>query len=289
MSPYQQTQFGRKTTLKNHSHTLTMRMPETCATTLPQVIQRDCDNSENFWKFSRRHLSISGTKLTRSGDGKKVSHQEDVQPPVQDALRRVYGKQCRLWSKMESYESCWITLCPREVNAQTSHSSEGREATGRPVALFSPDLFRVTLHDGNIQEFGTRRDEVLLSVSKIPSDEILESLCKLRIRESDPSADKCRTTCREKWRTSWDDADDCKKINHEFYLSSGSTKEFYGWSAKTKYRSFSTPSSFSCWKTRFKIQVSSCSDFPLEVMSWIKEVEMIDSTDDFKIIVINWV
>ena len=25
-----------------------------------------------------------------------------------------------------------------EVNAQTSHSSQGREATGRPVALFSP-------------------------------------------------------------------------------------------------------------------------------------------------------
>ena len=36
----------------------------------------------------------------------------------------------------------------------------------------------------NIQEFDTRRDEVLLSMSKIPSDDILESLYKLRIRES---------------------------------------------------------------------------------------------------------
>ena len=47
------------------------------------------------------------------------------------------------------------------------------------------DFFSVTLHDDNIQEFDTRWDEVLLCVTKIPSDEILESLCKLRIRESD--------------------------------------------------------------------------------------------------------
>ena len=35
------------------------------------------------------------------------------------------------------------------------------------------------------RNFDTRWDEVLLSLSKIPSDEILESLYKLRIRESD--------------------------------------------------------------------------------------------------------
>ena len=35
-----------------------------------------------------------------------------------------------------------------------------------------------------IKDFDTRWDEVLLSVSKIPSDDILESLYKLRIRES---------------------------------------------------------------------------------------------------------
>ena len=46
------------------------------------------------------------------------------------------------------------------------------------------DLFSITLHDDNIQEFDTRCDEVLLSMSKIPSDDILESLYKLRIRES---------------------------------------------------------------------------------------------------------
>ena len=46
------------------------------------------------------------------------------------------------------------------------------------------DLLSVTLHDDNIQEFDTRWDDVLLSMSKIPSDDVLESLNKLRIRES---------------------------------------------------------------------------------------------------------
>ena len=46
------------------------------------------------------------------------------------------------------------------------------------------DLFSVTLHGDDIQEFDTRWDEVLLSMSKIPSDDFLESLYKMRIRES---------------------------------------------------------------------------------------------------------
>ena len=46
------------------------------------------------------------------------------------------------------------------------------------------DSFSVTLHDDNIQEFDTRWDEVLLAISKIPSDDNWESLYNLRIRES---------------------------------------------------------------------------------------------------------
>ena len=43
---------------------------------------------------------------------------------------------------------------------------------------------------------------------------------------------------------------------------------------------FLNPSSFLVWKTRFKTQVSSGSDFPSEAMLWIKEVEMVDSLDE---------
>ena len=58
-------------------------------------------------------------------------------------------------------------------------------ASKKDTVVDCADLFPVTLHDDNIQEFDTRWDEVLLSTSKIPSDDILESLYKLRIRESD--------------------------------------------------------------------------------------------------------
>ena len=45
---------------------------------------------------------------------------------------------------------------------------------------------------------------------------------------------------------------------------------------------FPTPSTFSCWKIRFKTQASSCPGFPSEAMLWVKEVEMVDSVDDLK-------
>ena len=51
-------------------------------------------------------------------------------------------------------------------------------------AKIASDLFSVTLHDDKIHEFDTRWDKVLLSMSKVPSDDVLESLYKLRIRES---------------------------------------------------------------------------------------------------------
>ena len=37
----------------------------------------------------------------------------------------------------------------------------------------------------NIQEFDSKWDKILLSMTKIPSDDILEGLYKLRIRESE--------------------------------------------------------------------------------------------------------
>ena len=43
-----------------------------------------------------------------------------------------------------------------------------------------------------------------------------------------------------------------------------------------------SPSTFSCWKMSFKTQVSSCSGFPSEAMTSIREVEMVESVDDVK-------
>ena len=45
---------------------------------------------------------------------------------------------------------------------------------------------------------------------------------------------------------------------------------------------FPTPTTFACWKRRFKTEVCTCSQFPMEAMQWIKEVELVDSVDDLR-------
>ena len=47
------------------------------------------------------------------------------------------------------------------------------------------DLFTVVFRNDDVQEFDSKCDEILLSMSQIPSDDILEGVCKLRIRESE--------------------------------------------------------------------------------------------------------
>ena len=43
---------------------------------------------------------------------------------------------------------------------------------------------------------------------------------------------------------------------------------------------FPIPTTFACWKIRFKTEVCTYSQFPTEAMLWIKEVEMVESVDD---------
>ena len=47
------------------------------------------------------------------------------------------------------------------------------------------DLFTVVLRNDNVQEFDSKWDENILSMTQIPSDDILENLYKIRIRESE--------------------------------------------------------------------------------------------------------
>ena len=47
------------------------------------------------------------------------------------------------------------------------------------------DLFTIVLRNDDIQEFDSKWDGILLSVTQIPPDDILEGLYKLRIRESE--------------------------------------------------------------------------------------------------------
>ena len=50
------------------------------------------------------------------------------------------------------------------------------------------DLFTIALRNDDIQEFDSKWDGILLSMTKIPHDDILEGLYKLRIRESNKNS-----------------------------------------------------------------------------------------------------
>ena len=47
------------------------------------------------------------------------------------------------------------------------------------------DLFTIGLRNDDIQEFDSKWDGILLTMTKIPPDDILEGLYKMRIRESE--------------------------------------------------------------------------------------------------------
>ena len=53
------------------------------------------------------------------------------------------------------------------------------------TVLDHADLFTITRRNDDVQEFDTSWDEILLSMTKITPDDVLESFYKLRIRESD--------------------------------------------------------------------------------------------------------
>ena len=52
------------------------------------------------------------------------------------------------------------------------------------------DLFTVVLRNDDVQEFDSKSDGILLSMTKIPPDDILEGLYKLRIRQSEKLKDR---------------------------------------------------------------------------------------------------
>ena len=53
------------------------------------------------------------------------------------------------------------------------------------MVLDYADLFSVTLRNDDVRDFDMKWDDILLSMTKIPPDDVLESLYRFRIRESD--------------------------------------------------------------------------------------------------------
>ena len=107
------------------------------------------------------HCFCSLNKIIQNSQFKKKVSLEEPKAQKEDRLLR--GRQIAFMI----YDYCRV--------------ADAHDAT----VLDYADFFSVILHDDNVQEVDTRWDEVLLPTPKNPSDDILESLYKLRIRDSE--------------------------------------------------------------------------------------------------------
>ena len=87
------------------------------------------------------------------------------------------AKQKLLRKRKRVCKSSW-------TNQETKNHDYFRVTGAHDTVLDYADLFSITLRNDKVQEFDTRWDEILLSMTKIPSDDLQESLYKLRILES---------------------------------------------------------------------------------------------------------
>ena len=129
---------------------------------------------------------VDDLKSPRSIEGKKFPNFEMLDARIASALDKII--QNSQFKKK---------VCLEEQKAQ----KDDRFLRGRQIAYMIFDYFRVTgahdtvldyadlfsvsLRNDDVQDFDTRWDEILLSMTKIPPDDVLGSLYQLRIRESD--------------------------------------------------------------------------------------------------------
>ena len=130
--------------------------------------------------------SVDNLKSSRSIRGIQTPDFELLDARIASALNRIIHNT--LFKKKVSLE---------ELKAQ----KEDRFLRGRQIAYLIYENFRVTGANGSVenytdlftivlrnddtQEFDSKWDGILLSMTKIPPDDILEGLYKLRIRESE--------------------------------------------------------------------------------------------------------
>ena len=120
--------------------------------------------------------SLDELHSSRSVYGKDFPNFEMLDAKIASALNKII--QNPQFKKVSLEEQ------PKKRLVSTSMIYDYFRVTGaHDTVLDYANLFSITLRDDNIQEFDTRWDEVLLSMSKIPSDDVC--LYKLRIRESD--------------------------------------------------------------------------------------------------------
>ena len=118
-----------------------------------------CISMPNFEVFDAKIASALNKIIHNSHFERRISHEEQK---VQKQDRFLRGRQMAYLI----YEYFWVTGANDSVENYA-------------------DLFNICLRHDDIQEFDSKWDGILLSMTKIPHDDILEELYKLRIRESE--------------------------------------------------------------------------------------------------------
>ena len=122
-------------------------------------------------------------KSSRSVSGMYFPKYEMLDAKIASALKKItQNSQFKKKVSLEEQKAQKEDQFPRGRQVAFMIYDYFRVPGAHDAVLDYADLFSVTLRDGNVQEFDTIWDEVLLRMSKIPSDDVLESLYILRIR-----------------------------------------------------------------------------------------------------------
>ena len=121
--------------------------------------------------------SLDDKKSSRSIAGENLPNFEMLDAKIASALNKIIQKsQFKKKVSLEEQKAQKENRFLRRRQFAFMIYDYFRVTGAHDTLLDYADLFSVTLRDDNIQEFHTRWDEVLLSLSKIPSDDVLESL-----------------------------------------------------------------------------------------------------------------
>ena len=102
-------------------------------------------------------------------------------------LEKAAPHACPLPKKSECRRATRSNIRPirtRETNCIHDLRMLLRVTGAHEAVLVHTDMFSFSWHGNDIQDFDTRWDRTLLSTSEVPKDSVLESLYKMRIRES---------------------------------------------------------------------------------------------------------
>ena len=124
--------------------------------------------------------SLEDLKSSRSVSGKNFSNFEMLDAKIASSLNKIikkshFKKKVSLEEQKARKEDRFLR--GRQI-AFTIHDYF-RVAGAHDTVLDSADLFSVTLHDDNVQEFDTRWDGILLSMSKKSIRRCLEKFVQI--------------------------------------------------------------------------------------------------------------